>query len=29
MTGDAAQWFAVVERNRGTLTWEEFVKLVN
>jgi hypothetical protein len=29
MTGDAAQWFTVVERNRGTLTWEEFVKLVN
>jgi hypothetical protein len=30
ITGDAAQWYAVVERNRGSApTWEEFVKLVN
>jgi hypothetical protein len=29
MTSDAAQWFTVVERNRGTPTWEEFTKLVN
>jgi hypothetical protein len=30
MTGDAAQWYAMVERNRGSApTWEEFVKLVN
>jgi hypothetical protein len=29
MTGDAAQWYARVERNRGTPTSEEFVKLVN
>jgi hypothetical protein len=29
MTGDAAQWFALIERNRGTPDWAEFVKLVN
>jgi hypothetical protein len=29
MTGDVAQWFTVVERNQGTPTREEFVKLVN
>jgi hypothetical protein len=30
MTGDAAQWYALVEHNRGSApTWEEFVKLVN
>jgi hypothetical protein len=29
MTGDAAQWFALVERNHGTPDWAIFVKLVN
>jgi hypothetical protein len=29
MTDDAAQWFALIERNRGTPDWVEFVKLVN
>jgi hypothetical protein len=29
MTVDTAQWYALVERNRGTPTWEKFVKLVN
>jgi hypothetical protein len=29
MTGDAAQWYALVERNHGTPEWAEFVKLVN
>jgi hypothetical protein len=29
MTGDAAQWFTLVEHNRGTPDWAEFVKLVN
>jgi hypothetical protein len=29
MTGDAAQWYALVERNHGTSEWAEFVKLVN
>jgi hypothetical protein len=29
MTGDAAQWYALVERNHGTPDWAAFVKLVN
>jgi hypothetical protein len=29
MTGDAAQWFALLEKNHGTPMWEEFDKLVN
>jgi hypothetical protein len=29
MTGDAAQWFTLVEKNRGTPTWAEFDKLVH
>jgi hypothetical protein len=29
MTGDAAQWYALVQRNHGTPSWAEFVKLVN
>jgi hypothetical protein len=29
MTSDAAQWYALVERNHGTPEWAEFVKLVN
>jgi hypothetical protein len=29
MTGDAVQWFTLVERNCGTPDWAEFVKLVN
>jgi hypothetical protein len=29
MTGDAAQWFALLEKNQGTLTWAEFERLVN
>jgi hypothetical protein len=29
MTDDAAQWYALVERNGGTPTWEEFRKLIN
>jgi hypothetical protein len=29
MTGDAAQWYALVERNHGTSDWAAFVKLVN
>jgi hypothetical protein len=29
MTGDAAQWYALVERNHGTPEWAEFVKLLN
>jgi hypothetical protein len=27
--GDAAQWFTLLEKNQGTLTWDEFEKLVN
>jgi hypothetical protein len=29
MTGDVAQWYALVERNHGTPDWAAFVKLVN
>jgi hypothetical protein len=29
MTGDATQWFVLLEKNQGTPTWEEFEKLVN
>jgi hypothetical protein len=29
MTGDAAQWFTLLEKNQGTSTWDEFEKLVN
>jgi hypothetical protein len=29
MTGDAAQWYALIERNHGTPDWAAFVKLVN
>jgi len=29
MTGDAQQWYYRLEKNRGTLTWAEFVKLAN
>jgi hypothetical protein len=29
MTGDAAQWFTLIEKNRGTPSWEEFDKLVH
>jgi hypothetical protein len=29
MKGDAAQWYALVERNHGTPDWAAFVKLVN
>jgi hypothetical protein len=29
MTGDAAQWYAPLEKNQGTSTWAEFEKLVN
>jgi hypothetical protein len=29
MTGDAAQWFALLEKNQGTSTWDEFERLVN
>jgi hypothetical protein len=29
MTGDAAQWYALAERNHGTPDWAAFVKLVN
>jgi hypothetical protein len=29
MTGDAAQWYALVERNHGTPDWAAFIKLVN
>jgi hypothetical protein len=29
MTGDAAQWFTLVEKNRGTSSWAEFNKVVH
>jgi hypothetical protein len=29
MASDVAQWYALVECNRGMLTWEELIKLVN
>jgi hypothetical protein len=29
MTGDTALWFTLIKKNQGTLTWEEFKKLVN
>jgi hypothetical protein len=29
MTGDASQWYTLLERNQGTPSWDEFVKLVN
>jgi hypothetical protein len=29
MTGETAQWYALVKRNHGTPEWAEFVKLVN
>jgi hypothetical protein len=29
MIDDAAQWFALLEKNQGTPTWDEFEKLVN
>jgi hypothetical protein len=29
MTGDAAQWFTLLEKNQGTPTWDEFERLVN
>jgi hypothetical protein len=29
MTGDAAQWFTLVEKNSGMPSWEEFDKLVH
>jgi hypothetical protein len=24
MTGEASQWYTLLERNRGTPSWEEF-----
>jgi hypothetical protein len=29
MMGDAEQWFTLIEKNRGTPSWEEFDKLVH
>jgi hypothetical protein len=29
MSGDAAQWYALLERNHGQPSWSDFVKLVN
>jgi hypothetical protein len=29
MTGDAEQWFALLEKNHGTLTWRKFEELVH
>jgi hypothetical protein len=29
MTGDATQWFALLEKKQGTPTWDEFERLVN
>jgi hypothetical protein len=29
MIGDVAQWYALVERNSGTPSWPEFIKLMN
>jgi hypothetical protein len=29
MTGEASQWYALLERNRDTPSWEEFTQLVN
>jgi hypothetical protein len=29
MTGEASQWYTLLERNRGTPSWEEFIQLVN
>jgi hypothetical protein len=29
MTDDVAQRFALLEKNQGTATWDEFEKLVN
>jgi hypothetical protein len=29
MTRDAAQWYALLEKNQGTPTWAEFEKLIN
>jgi hypothetical protein len=29
MMGDTAQWFALLEKNQGTPTWDEFERLVN
>jgi hypothetical protein len=29
MTGDASQWYTLLERNQDTPSWDEFVKLVN
>jgi hypothetical protein len=29
MTGDAEQWFALLKKNQGTPTLDEFEKLVN
>jgi hypothetical protein len=29
MTGEASQWYTLLERNRDTPSWEEFTQLVN
>jgi hypothetical protein len=29
MSGEASQWYTLLERNRGKPSWAEFVKLVN
>jgi hypothetical protein len=29
MSGDAAQWYTLLERNHGQPSWPDFVKLVN
>jgi hypothetical protein len=29
MMGNTAQWFTLLEKNQGTLTWDEFERLVN
>jgi hypothetical protein len=29
ITGDAAQWYALLEHNQGTPSWDDFVRLVN
>jgi hypothetical protein len=29
MMNDASQWYTLLERNQGTSSWDEFVKLVN
>jgi hypothetical protein len=29
MMGDAAQWFTLIEKNHGKLSWAEFNRLVH